>query len=128
MGLEFKIGKLEIDVNKYVRGAFIVENLGDGVAIYFSNCSGGGHEALVEFFKLDKSNIVGGGTGSLDEEYFIVGEGSGTYWGISPRAALKFAELIAEELRKQGLSVKGEKENTYEWMINSFWHGFEDLE
>ena len=139
MGLEFKIGGLKINPDK-IRDSgpldldpphsFVIQYSENAVYIYIAELRG--HSAVVAAFDLSETfwcPIVGGGSCYLNKkEQFILRGFSGGYGAIPRKAGEKFAELVAEELKKQNFPVKEGREKIIDIGINKFWNDYKDLE
>jgi len=121
--LEFRVGGLSESFLKRGSGVFVVEHKERVVSVYISNIAG--HKGVTDDFGLDHDSIVGGGSCSVND-YVVLYDISGTYNAIPKKPAKILADLVAEELRKKGVPVKGGKEEMVGFGNNSFWHEHEE--
>lgn len=127
--LEYKIGsievnhdalRLEVSDSYNARHKFVVEALNNVIFIYVA--AGYKHIDVVEKFRLDKSKIVGGGSCYLNKkEQLLPGDYSGQYGAIPKEVAQRFAELVAQELQRQGIQFKGFVGEPDDFNLKSFW-------
>jgi len=126
--LEFIIGGLNIvpeilkfeGFNSYAAShKFVVDALGNRVAIYVA--PGGIHRNVIDIFNLDGKQVGGGSIYINGKDELVLDDYSTNYGSIPKIAAQRFAELVAPELKKLGLNVRGIAVNPDQFKLNPFW-------
>ena len=131
MALEYKVGKLNIDVKRFKHSktdtlshGYIVESKGEELYIHVSSNFTGvsSHKNIATDFSILEEDIVGGGSIYVDSKgYLILDDLCTSYDSVPKGVAENLAKALLFDLSVKGIDVEGIKANPPQFCINKRW-------
>lgn len=131
MVLQYKVGKLNIDINKFKRSktdtishGYIVESKGEELYIHVSSNFTGvsSHKNIATDCGVLEEDIVGGGSIYVDSKnYLVLDDLCMPYDAVPKGVAENLAKALLFDLGVKGIDVDGVKADPPQFCVNKRW-------